>query len=479
MIINKYTMSKLECKQILDKIVSDAKSAPKQKSAEWYKLKKTTIGGSEIAKVLGCGSYGDLKSILSTRVGISSFQGNEKTRWGNLFEEVSRMISEELLITEIVELGSLPGKIKGQNYSPDGLSIIEMLDSDDKPTYYVVLFEFKSPYSRIPDGKIPKEYMPQVQTGLLTLDTVDFALFVNNCFRRCPLADLNFKLTYDTKYHTGDVTKKLTKAQKISQVYAAGLICFYQTVEEYESAVKVFGYGSESSDDELNINDILEIAKEQREMQATAQPVQASTSDLEFNDCELCDPKNLTINIHILQSSKEQLIDFGKCTTAVLHQTLYLFDKKRIKVMYMPPIINDEVTNEIEMCKIHGKIRDTGIKSEYVYQIAESQIDQFYTDCDANKYVFIGYLPWKLVKSDIIQIDRDEDWLDTIKEPIESAIAKLNEIMSSEDPRQTYLDMFEPATVQEYLDDDDVQKITEDELKEEAVNPERNTFDLL
>ena len=52
--------------------------------------------------------------------------------------------------------------------------------------------------------KIPKYYVPQLQSGLSVIESADFSLFVNSLHRICPLSDLRINNKYNKRFHYKD-----------------------------------------------------------------------------------------------------------------------------------------------------------------------------------------------------------------------------------------------------------------------------------
>lgn len=416
--------------KVVNDFINSAAGAPAQKSREWYAIKAKTIGGSEVATVLGMNPYSTVKKLIADKVGIKefAFNGNTACRWGNMFESVTRDFTQTVLSLDecIQETGSIPGVVDRQRYSPDGVGVVKLLDADDKPAYYIVLFEFKSPARSIPDGKIPKHYLPQVKTGLLSIDICDTAIFVNNCYRKCALKNIGFDLTYDTIYHDGDAKKK-KKSQVIDTVYATGIICLYQTAEDYEKTVKDCGYGSES-DSDVDVDEFDLGTSSAYSKTATYNGSAGSKSYTSHYDME------------ILLNSNNSMIDFGTAKSKMMDRMFELYEEKRIKVMYYPMIINQEAVNELPFIEMHKKIKP--VEKINVKPLIKTQLTSFLDYCEQNEFMPIGYLPWKLVKSDIIGEDRDEEWLSVIEKPITETLAIIDKIMASDDPAEEYYNIY-------------------------------------
>jgi len=316
--------AELTKEEILMNFIEKNNNAPAQRSEEWYKLKCSTIGGSEVSTVIGYNPFKKLQDLVGEKAGLPEyeFKGSNATRWGTLFEAVTVKYTEDKYGIKIYETGSIEGKIDRQRYSPDGLGII-----DNK----IYLFEFKAPFSTVPIGKIPHHYIPQVQTGLLTIDIADSSRFINNMYRKCSLEDLRFDISYDTKFHISKIPKCRTPTMPI----CCGIIGF--KVGENNSR-----------------------------------------------------------------------IDYGKLN---IDELLILVEGKHIGVVYF-----DIAYNDLEISKV----------------ILETK-----------KHNLTGILPWKLIISDDIEIHRDENWINIIKEPIENAIKLLDEILKSEDKKKKHEQLFD------------------------------------
>ncbi len=446
-----------ELQKKIDEFVNSAGSAPAQKSKEWYLLKSKTIGGSEIATILGINPFRKVKALIAEKIGLdeNGFNGNIATRWGTTFESVTREWTQKVLLMDenIQETGSLEGVIERQRYSPDGLGVVRLVNENDKFDYYVVLFEFKSPLRSLPDGKIPKYYVPQIQTGMLTIPMVELSIFVNNCYRKCQFKDIGFDMTYDLKFHDGDVTKKRTKAQRFTDVLACGLIGFYQTKENYDIALTSCGYNSDTDEDDEDFNAVFN--------EASADATYGSKPTY----------TNTEYDIDILMNSREALIDLGISKSKLLDRLLELVEEKRIQLIYYPMILNQEVINELPFIQEHKKEKSyTKINPK---KMAKLQLNQFLSHCDDNEFYPIGYLPWKLLKSDMIIDTPDPDWKEYIEGPIADTLQKIDTILNSENPADKYYEIFprvDQDVCTEILDEDLMKPTTVAQEEEEVID---------
>ncbi len=172
---------------ILRDFVDKLPESAAQRSVEWYAGRRTTIGGSEVASVLGKNPYSTFKRVVAQKIGLDNFRGNIATMWGQFFEDHTKRILERATLDRIYEVGTVEAFVKNHKFSPDGLTVIR---GDSYESEQIVLVEIKSPYRKLSHG-VPSYYMPQLQSGLANLDLCDHALFVNVIYRKCALTDFN------------------------------------------------------------------------------------------------------------------------------------------------------------------------------------------------------------------------------------------------------------------------------------------------
>lgn len=183
-----------------------------------------TIGGSEIPALLGEDSNKKPVELMRSKLGITKFDGNLYTNWGKMFEPIINLWTEIVFNCSLVESGSVPGLRNKfgatiQSYSPDGIGIVHMqrlrevlerenikftqtpeytaLINEPDQTDRVVLFEFKCPFIRKPNGSVPKQYQSQPQLGMSSLEIPEIGIFGDGAFRKCKITDFNFSPDYD------------------------------------------------------------------------------------------------------------------------------------------------------------------------------------------------------------------------------------------------------------------------------------------
>jgi hypothetical protein len=423
------------CKKELCKYLNDVAASPAQKSKEWYDIRRNTLGGSEISTVLGVNPYSTVQSLIAGKIGLSSFTGNTATRWGNLFEHLTQKWSELILQSpgEIKDVGSVKGIMDRQRYSPDGLGVIKLLNESNNYEYYIILFEFKAPLGTLPNKKIPKHYVPQIQTGMLSIPLAKYSIFVNNCYRKCQLNDLCFNGVYDKEFHQGDYKKRKFGLEN-EVPYACGVICFYQTVDDYFKLHDYLGCGN-NSDDDNNYGDMFSnMDNIDNGGESTG------TDDNYYGDYDM----------ELLLETKDNMMDLGGASKFMVDRLFELHDTKRVKAMYYPIVANNERISELDFISSHGLEQFN--KSKDPLKFAKRCISRFKDRCDNDEWVGVGYLPWKLMRSDVILELPDPDWYEKIKDPIIETLDLLERINNSKNPIDEYYNIY-PQLVEseEYL----------------------------
>jgi hypothetical protein len=211
-------------------------TSARQRTTEWYKNKKTTVGGSELAAIIGWNRYSSFAKVLGSKIGIIKWDGNSiPCCWGTFFEAISERLIELDMDTTIYGTDiHIQGNWLGYNdhaNSPDGYCVVKLKqdgnlllrgEKDDNVKKSVVLLEFKSPYNRLPTGSVPKYYLPQVWSGLTLSPIAHFGIYVDVVYRICSLDDLGPSKNYNLNYHTYDKQewKDFPVAWGVSFIYA-------------------------------------------------------------------------------------------------------------------------------------------------------------------------------------------------------------------------------------------------------------------
>jgi hypothetical protein len=403
---------------ILSQLIDANIDLAPQGSPEWLAIRETSIGGSEMSVITGDNPFQKIDTLISQKLGFSKFNGNIACRWGKMFEIMTQKITEYIFDIEYMyETGSLEGAVPHQRYSPDGLGIVkikcedtyddEMIETEEQ---CIVLFEYKSPYSSIPHGFIPKHYLPQVKTGLCSIPIADFAIFINNMYRKCSMDNLNEFLEYDTDFHSRD--KKFIA----ENVLALGVNIFYQTKEQQQEFIKLYSEETKEIDDSLDLepSDSDEESGSDSEINVFDK-IGSYQKPIVYND----NPPIYRYISKLINDPTLSIRDFGKSYYSEFNNILELYDKGLVSIHCCEPHVFDEYYN-------NNFLSSQGKKNKMENDPTKS-IETYKKEIAGFKNI-LGYLPWKMFKSDIIYEDRDPNYMKKYESEINRIIGIINEI---------------------------------------------------
>jgi hypothetical protein len=407
---------------ILNRLINDNINLAPQGSDEWLALREYNIGGSEMATITGDSGFSSIDKLIAQKIGLYKFNGNIMTRWGNLFEPITQMLMEKIFdINQIQETGSLEGAVKNQRYSPDGLAVVKMLCGEfiedeyiETEEYCTVLFEYKSPYYGIPCGYIPKYYIPQVKTGLCSIPIADFALFVSNMFRKCAFDDLQNTNVYDINFHNRDQKKKFIPELPL----AMGIITFHQTQQQYDKFCKDY---SDIIDfvDNSDVSDSDTSDSDTSDSDDCSNEENADTVFGNMGNPIIKKPKNNSLHNYIyMNRNTSRKIDFGKSYYTDFDTILLLFSEKLITPEYSEPHVFDKYCKH-DFISAQNKLNPNN-------KTFKEQI-QIYKNIISDPKI-MGYIPWKLMKSDILYEQRDDSYVLKYEQKINDTIKTIRDI---------------------------------------------------
>jgi hypothetical protein len=149
---------------------------------------------------------------------------------------------------------------------------------------------------------------------------------------------------------------------------------------------------------------------------------------------------NLAYDLEILMNSYEQIIDFGQSEPKIIERLFELIEEKRITVVYYPTIVNYKVVNEMEFIATHQKMKTPDNTNPK--KIIRKYLDEFLDMCDDKEWIPVGYLPWKIIKSDVICEGPEENWKQVIEPPIKNTLSIIDTIMASNDIQSAYYSFY-------------------------------------
>lgn len=435
--------------KILRQFIENNSNLAKQGSKQWLLEKQFTIGGSEMAVITGQSAFSNIHCLVAQKVGLTKFNGNAATRWGNLFEGVSEKTFAHLFLNEfashkIYSTGSIPHwDVLYHKYSPDGLCVLEF-ENYTKSNYKISLLEFKSPHRSVPDHKVPKHYIPQLKAGLCTLKLAENAIFVNNMFKKCHLKQLDFSISHDEVYHQN--SKPYLK--NINYALAHGIILFSIPIKNIDK----FMIFKESKTQEITVEEndksdyYKDFAYEMDERQDMEDMEDIDEMDI-MEDCK----GNILDKIHkIIQLFKnssdtknaniteDMLIDLGAGDSDNFEQFLELYkpetEESPIEVRYLNPQINTNYMDNLIIPSELGYVKNKEYINQRVKKFSyQFVIQKFIKKCVESDSIPLAVLPWKLFRSSNILVEREQNYVVNHKDDINKTINIIKKISNEPD----------------------------------------------
>jgi hypothetical protein len=461
--------------QKLKNFIELNKNLAVQGSTQWLNERKHIIGGSEISVITGENRFTTLESLIAQKIGLTHFNGNKATRWGNLFEDVTELMFKSIFLPDgtIYNTGSIQHKdIINHKYSPDGLCIVKYLENG-KCVKKITLLEFKSPMSTVPNGKVPKYYLPQVKAGMCTIDIVDRSIFVNNMYRKCSLKHLDFSIKYNNFSDTA------IKLKNIEDTIANGIILFYLPEENLDKFNELFKeFERQKREDAELLSQYEEIEPEFNSLALYFENMnECDMKNYDTDSIDECDKDvksdsilrniksviksfNHDLNKSNLNKDYKKLIDLGKIDEELFEEFLTLYkpdkDSSIFSVKYIKPQLNRKVFEEkLNLKTLNLKISDelkyvkeakylNTIIKKYNYK---NTINNFMNKCEKTNNIPIAVLPWKLFKSDIIIVEKEENYLNDLKDKIDNTVNIIKEILKEENIEEKFIEIFPNSSV--------------------------------
>ncbi len=432
-----------KCK-VLRAFVDKHRDLAVQGSPEWLEQRQTIIGGSEMSIITGDNGFSSIANLVAQKVGLAKFDGNLATRWGNLFEPVTKRICNIIFNPEakIFETGSVQNVLhEHQRFSPDGLTVMRIGNQ-----YYIVLLEFKAPFSTIPSAKVPPHYLPQLKTGMCALEPVETSVFVNNMFRKCGLDQLKRGMSYDTNFH------KSKGMDLLEAPISYGVMLFYlphnnlkQFQDFYLDHLETNYVCDDSGDD--SGGDSGTDPDDDPDFNANRD----SESDVEYSESDSgFDVPDIEHDDLIVRASKQieylephaqfyDLIDLGTADMENFDNFIRLaIDHRILEVEYLEPSI---IKSSIEQCnvetyddKTNGMLVSRALEhikksNEHIKKYKYDKLIQKFTQtCKKNNDIPLAVLPWKLMKSANIVVAKEPDFMTKHAKRIDEVISIVRDI---------------------------------------------------
>ncbi len=425
-----------------------------QRSPAWYAMMDTTYGGSEQAIIAGGAKNGHPGDIVARKSGLlRPMSGNIYTRWGTFMERAISPLVARILDMDIREFGAIMGPVPYQRCSPDGVGVAK-IKYKGKRRWRLLLLEYKCPFSVIPDGTIPRDYVHQLRTGLCTITELDMCLFVNNMTRICQREDYGFNPAYNKNLHYMDVRNEA----EVDDPICMGTFIFYQTERQRKHFRFINGRddgcdGECDGDTELDKNDYerekacLQNLSSTRERRCTTADDLIAMYDKDHDKVsKLVYEKEM--DDYTMTDLEEHLIDFGMCSAKDIARILLLVEKKVISAVCLKTCV---FPRELKRVKFLRKQKSRHIKEytddewdDKVKELEEKEVHKFKDACDDimrsnKKNTLIGLISWKMFRWDIIPFENDDpDYLIKQAPKMAELTRIINEIRASKRPWEVY-----------------------------------------
>ena len=255
--------------KLIDDFICTFNNDIKQRDKDWYKLMGTTVGGSEIAALMGLSPYSNFYKIVESKIeickGIKSWNSSDTLScwWGTIFEDIITRFVEIDLGNPVKGTSICIQKYEGHRNSPDGYVVVNFYKVNDTYNIWttdlpkslisltlIMLLEFKCPITRKTTGDIPKYYKPQVLSGLSVSPIAHKGLFIDAVFKKCSIDQLGNNTKYDSSFHK--------KTDSITMPIAWGVLPIYISISKIEVIKNIYYLVFDMIYD-ANTNDIIDL----------------------------------------------------------------------------------------------------------------------------------------------------------------------------------------------------------------------------
>jgi hypothetical protein len=282
--------------------------------------------------------------------------------------------------------------------------------------------------------------VPQIVAGLHAIPIATCAVFINNTYRKCSYSQfIKDDISYDTSFYTGDVSPSKTADEKerlkqmvnSGNVYAKGIIYFI--LEKTASALSAY-------------------------KQISGCDKASCLLDLDG------DAENIW-KAALLGGAKS--IDFGSASLGDTEKILKMYSERTIKTVYSDIIIDEFAVSEIPFLSI----QDLDEIAFATNNTSLKNIEEFHTDVIEGNFeldsessfdsTVIGFMPWKLLISDVILQERDNAFVKKMQTEIEKHLPVLEKLNKTRCVKEKIKMFFEHYPEQDRYLDRQINKILE------------------
>jgi putative phage-type endonuclease len=189
-----------------------------QRTDEWYKMRDEMLTASDWGQALGVGKFGTLAQLYHKKCNYGDAKpfdaSAEPLQWGVKYEPVANEVYQLMTNTKVSEYGILRHpRYSYLGASPDGISALG------------IMLEIKCVWRRKIDGKIPEQYMCQVQ-GQLEICELEECDYFECAFKECDTLE---ELREVTSSYKGIILRR-----RNGDGYAYGKVNDLQTYAQYD-----------------------------------------------------------------------------------------------------------------------------------------------------------------------------------------------------------------------------------------------------
>jgi hypothetical protein len=426
---------------VRDFVAMHASRGGQQRSAEWYRTMETTIGGSEMAALMGMNPYSSFRDVISSKLGIKKWDGGSiACWWGSMFEDVVARVVEIDCDTTVLGDEICIQKIPGSRYSPDGYCVLRgYTDSDgeariwtpvcgSEPEFeFIVLLEIKSPFRRMPDGKVVRYYRPQIWTGAVNSPIVHTGMFVDAAFRKCSIADLGPEPSYDTHYHND-------RSPPTNDPFAWGMVAVFAPRLDAPREVRIgdpVGDSGERGSGERGSG----------ERGSGGRGSIGGAADASMDAWKIAS-KYLGTSV---ETNGESVVDFGDCDGKLFDTMMGLVNAKRFLTQLLDPCLEDGRGADLRTGATIG-----------------SAIDVLRANPPMHHFL-LGVIPWKLFEINYVPEPRLPGFTSEVKAVVDKAQTVIAAARSSGDPEVFLQNLMAeragPPRASRRVDDSSVQEL--------------------
>jgi hypothetical protein len=391
----------------------------RQRSAEWLKARQTSVGGSEVAALMGLNPYDKFDDIVARKAGVAvRSAAGPPCWWGSMFESAIEAYVEldcglVLRGTDVnVPAPPASGLAGAHANSPDGYGVATLYRDDDGAWQLLTtdddaagraagrprrreaaLFEFKCPYRRRPKGAIPRHYRPQVWSGLALSPVASCGLFVDAVFRKCALWSLGGGPGYDRWYHRERANPDWTTP------VAWGLTGVYAPRLEHERRAAATKIAAETVAENIDTADLAGAAGRSPAYEAW----------LVYRE-----------TLGSLPAERPDPVDLGDCETGAFDRVLAQIDTGGFRAVHVGP------------CTADGRGAPLRTSAEI-----GAAVDRLAAAAPRGHYL-LGVIPWKLLEVSYTFEQRRPGFLAEVAPLVTRALALAAEFRAADDPAAAF-----------------------------------------